>query len=116
MENRGIEFADNDDREAEQKRLAGLTDDAFTATEAAVKRVKKKEEKKEEPDPDENSESGEKNKKPAGKKSKADAGGGMNANAGVRLFDVDDGKESSLEESLKTGFMAAYNERVGASN
>jgi len=115
MENRGVEFADSSDRESEMKRLAGLTDDAFSATEAAVKRMKKKEEKKEEPDPDENSESGEKDKKPAGKKSKADAAGGMNANANVRLFDVDDGKES-LEDNLKSGFMAAYNERVGASN
>jgi len=120
MENRGIEFEGDEDREAELKRLAGLTDDAFSATEAAVKRVKKPKDQKEEPDPGENPEDEEKkkekDKKQPPKKSKADTGGGMKADAGVRPADVQDGEESSLEESLKSGFMAAYNDRVGASN
>ncbi len=45
MENRGVDFADEEDRESERKRIAGLGDDAFEATEAAVKRVKKKDPK-----------------------------------------------------------------------
>jgi len=119
MENRGIEFDGDEDREAELKRLAGLSDDAFSATEAAVKRVKKKDKKEEEPNPDEKPEDEdkkkEKDKKQPPKKSKADTGGGMSADAGVRPADVDDGSDS-LEEKLKSGFMAAYNERVGAAD
>lgn len=116
MENRGIVFDGDEDRETELKRLAELTDDAFAATEAAVKRVKKPKDQKEEPNPDENPEDAQKDKKPPAKKSKADSGGGMSADAGVRPADVQDGDETSLEENLKSGFMAAYNDRVGAAN
>ncbi len=120
MENRGIEFEGDDDRETELNRLAGLNDDAFSATEAAVKRVKKPKDQKQEADPDENPDDEdkkkEKDKKQPPKKSKADSGGGMSADADVRPADVQDGKESSLEENLKSGFMAAYNDRVGAAN
>lgn len=118
MENRGVEFADDDDRENEQKRLAGLTDDAFAATEAAVKRIKKKD-PKQEPNPGEtpgDEENGkDKNKKPPAKKSKGEHGGGMSADADFRPADVEDGLKP-LEERLTSGFMAAYNERVGAAN
>jgi len=113
MENRGIEFEGDDDREAELKRLAELGDDAFAATEAAVKRVKKKPGKPEEENPETPAEE-DKGKKQPQKKAKADTGG-MRADADVRPFDVDDG-EKSLEDQLKSGFMAAYNDRVGSAN
>lgn len=117
MENRGVEFADEEDRENEMKRIAGLGDDAFSATEAAVKRIKKKDPKVD-PNADQKPEdkNKEKDKKSPANKGKADCGCGMSADAGVRPADVQDGKETSLEESLKSGFMAAYNERVGAAN
>ncbi|OQA84966.1 MAG: Modification methylase FokI [bacterium ADurb.Bin236] len=113
MMNRGVEFADDEDRESEMNRLAGLTDDAFEATEAAVKRIKKKDPKA---DPNADQKPEDKNKKPPVNKGKADSGCGMSADAGVRPADVQDGKETSLEDDLKSGFMAAYNERVGAAN
>ena len=113
MVNRGVEFADDEDRESEMNRLAGLTDDAFEATEAAVKRIKKKDPKA---DPNADQKPEDKNKKPPVNKGKADSGCGMSADAGVRPADVQDGKETSLEDDLKSGFMAAYNERVGAAN
>jgi adenine-specific DNA-methyltransferase len=114
MVNRGVEFADDEDRESEMKRLAGLTDDAFEATEAAVKRIKKKDptaDPNADPKPDDKNK--EKDKKPP--KGKADCGCGMSADASVRPADVQDGKVP-LEDQLKDGFMAAYNERVGAAN
>ena len=112
MVNRGVEFADDEDRESEMNRLAGLTDDAFEATEAAVKRIKKKDPAA---DPNAEEKPEDKEKKAPAKKSKADCGSGMSADASVRPADVQDGKRP-LEEQLKDGFMAAYNERVGAAN
>ncbi len=119
MENRGVEFDGDEDRESEMKRIAGLGDDAFAATEAAVKRIKKKDPKADpnsDETPEDEAKKNEKDKKQPPKKSKAETGGGMNADASVRPADVQDGEESSLEESLKSGFMAAYNDRVGAAN
>jgi len=114
MENRGVDFADEEDRESERKRIAGLGDDAFEATEAAVKRVKKKDPKAD-PNADMKPEDKEKDKKLPANKGKADCGCGMSADASVRPADVQDGKVP-LEDQLKDGFMAAYNERVGAAN
>ncbi len=112
MVNRGVEFADDEDRESEMNRLAGLTDEAFEATEAAVKRIKKKDPKA---DPNAEQKPEDKNKKPPANKGKADCGCGMSADASVRPADVQDGRKP-LEDQLKDGFMAAYNERVGAAN
>ena len=91
MENRGVEFADEEDRESERKRIAGLGDDAFEATEAAVKRVKKKDPKAD-PNADLKPADKEKDKKPPANTGKADCGCGMSADAGVRPADVQDGK------------------------
>ena len=51
-------------------------------------------------------------KKPPAKK-KAECEGCMRTDAGVRPMDVGDGG-ASLEDQLKSGFLAAYNERTGA--
>jgi adenine-specific DNA methylase len=118
MENRGVDFADEEDRESERKRIAGLGDDAFEATEAAVKRVKKKDPKAPDQTPPDQTLQDiqkQKDKKSPANKGKADCGCGMSADAGVRPADVQDGKVP-LEDQLKDGFMAAYNERVGATN
>jgi len=99
LEKQGVDFGD--DRDGELKRLAELSDDAFAATEAAYEKMAKTH--KPEPPPD---------KEPEKKKAKASDDSPMRTSAGVRPHDVDDQK-LSLEDRLKNGFMAAYNNRVG---
>ena len=51
-------------------------------------------------------------KEPEKQKSKASSETPMRSSAGVRPHDVDD-RKLSLEDRLRSGFMAAYNNRVG---
>jgi len=115
LEKDGFSFGEEDDeREKELERLAGLSDDAFAATEAAYKRVPKP--KADAPDKKEDEEDDEK-EKCKGKKpkpgSKADADGKLRTDAGVKPLVVGDAK-LSLEDRLKRGIRAAYDERVRA--
>ncbi|BBO66346.1 hypothetical protein DSCA_02760 [Desulfosarcina alkanivorans] len=109
VEKHGITFDSDEDRTNELTRLAGLSDDAFSATEDAFDRMIKA-------DAEKAKDGGNKPENNAGKKqAKADDERDdprMRSDAGVRPRDVDDGKKS-LEDKLKTGFMAAYNQRVG---
>jgi len=108
LEKAGMAFASDDDREQELSRLAGLSDEAFAATEAAYEKVTqaraqcpnagKPEAEKESAEPE--------------KSASASADRQMRSDAGVRPLDVDDSK-SSLEDKLRDGFMTAYRERVG---
>jgi len=102
VEKQGLSFASEADRDAELKRLAELSDEAFTATEAAYERLPKsaKEEKLAASDPGD---------KPAAKASTEQP---LRSDAGVRPHDVDD-RKVSLEDRLRDGFMAAYRNRVG---
>ena len=100
LEKQGMDFGD--ERDNELKRLAELSDDAFSATEAAYAKMAKT--NTTEPPPD---------KEPPPKKAKASNDSPMRTSAGVRPHDVDDQK-LSLEDRLKNGFMAAYNNRVGS--
>lgn len=102
LEKQGLSFASEVDRDAELKRLAELSDEAFTATEAAYERLPKsaKEEKLAANDPGD---------KPAAKASTEQP---LRSDAGVRPHDVDD-RKVSLEDRLRDGFMAAYRNRVG---
>jgi adenine-specific DNA-methyltransferase len=105
VEKAGLSFASDEEREQELNRLAGLSDDAFAATEAAYERaVQPKTECSNAGKQDED-----------GKDNTASAGTDrqLRTDAGVRPLDVDD-KKTSLEDKLKDGFMAAYRERVGA--
>ena len=109
VEKHGIAFENDEEREKELTRLAGLSDEAFTATEDAFDRMIKADAEK----------AGKGETKPentAGKKqAKADETKDdppMRSDAGVRPRDVDDRKKS-LEDRLKNGFMAAYRQRVG---
>jgi adenine-specific DNA-methyltransferase len=99
LEQKDVKFSDQE-REAELKRLSDMSDDAFTATEAAYDRMlssSKKEAEKDKNDP---------------AKTKADSDEKkMRTDAGVTPLIVDD-KKSSLEDKLKTGFMAAYEDRT----
>jgi adenine-specific DNA-methyltransferase len=121
----GLEFGDEEAREKELKRLAGLSDEAFAATEAAFELAAKKktippedeEEEDEDDEEDADADSGKKKKSvPDSKKAKASTKasreGGMRGNASVRPRDVDD-RKVSLEDRLRSGFMAAYQERIG---
>ncbi len=107
MEQKGLNFNDQE-REAELKRLSELSEDAFAATDAAYDRM---------PDADKKGADQEKDKDKKGKKetSKSKADGGnqtMHTDAGVDPLSMED-KNASLENRLKAGFKAAYNERVG---
>jgi adenine-specific DNA-methyltransferase len=105
LEKQGIAFGDEDERESEMKRLAGLSDDAFAATEAAYERMVKSRkaegEKTETPQTEQ----------PEKKEVKASAETPLRSDAGVRPREVDD-RKSSLEDQLREGFMAAYKTRV----
>ncbi|PXF60083.1 MAG: hypothetical protein C4B58_00910 [Deltaproteobacteria bacterium] len=101
VEKHGITFESDEDRTNELTRLAGLSDDAFSATEDAFDRMIKAD--------------AEKAKNGGKKQAKADDKRDdppLRSDAGVRPRDVDDGKKS-LEDKLKNGFMAAYHQRVG---
>jgi adenine-specific DNA-methyltransferase len=107
MEKQGLSFASDEDREAELKRLAELSDEAFAATEAAYERLPKsaKADKDKEEKPADSDQGG----KPAAKASTETP---LRSDAGVRPHDVDD-RKVSLEDRLRDGFMAAYRNRVG---
>jgi adenine-specific DNA-methyltransferase len=109
VEKHGITFNSDEDRTNELTRLAGLSDDAFSATEDAFDRMIKA-------DAEKAKDGANKPENNAGKKqAKADDERDdqpMRSDAGVRPRDVDDGKKS-LEDKLKNGFMAAYHQRVG---
>ncbi len=108
VEKHGVGFAGDEEREKELTRLAGLSEEAFTATEAAFDRmiqVEAEKAKKAETKPEEKS----------GNKAKADETSqdkALRSDAGVRPQDVDD-KKTSLEDRLTHGLMAAYQQRVG---
>lgn len=107
LEKQRLSFASEEDREAELKRLAELSDEAFAATEAAYERLPKsaKADKDKEEKPADSDQGG----KPAAKASTETP---LRSDAGVRPHDVDD-RKVSLEDRLRDGFMAAYRNRVG---
>ena len=107
LEKNGLAFESDEEREQELSRLAGLSDEAFSASEAAYERMQKTGPKVQ----------GEgKDKGGSGDSAKASRNGDdppLRSDAGVRPRDVDD-KKASLEDRLKSGFMAAYRHRVAA--
>ena len=105
LEKQGVSFASEEERETEMKRLVGLSDDAFTATEAAYERMAKSQ-------GTDNDQPSDKDKKEDGKQSaQASSKQNMQSSADLRPHDVDDQKQS-LEEKLTNGFMAAYESRT----
>jgi len=98
LEKQGLAFGNDDEREQELFRLAGLSDDAFAATEAAYERLANGKASEQE------------DKKESAQAAKQTPQ--MKSEAGVRPLDVDDGKPT-LESQLKEGFMQAYRDRVG---
>ena len=105
LEKMGIAFASEDERKDELNRLADLTDEAFAATEAAFSRIPKTETK---------SDPGKKGEEKDSKEQKAPESN-QKTEASFRPRDIDDSK-ASLEDRLKSGFMAAYRSRVGSTD
>ena len=105
LEKQGVDFGTGDDRDGELNRLAELSDEAFSATEAAYDKMAKAQKANAKTQP-------ETEKEPEKQKSKASSEQPMRSSAGVRPHDVDD-RKVSLEDRLRNGFMAAYNNRVG---
>ena len=108
LEKQGLAFGSDDERELELARLAGLSDDAFAATEAAFERMSPAK-----------SSGAREEAKPEGAEAEADKGRAasreerqpLRSDAGVRPREVDD-RKTSLEDQLREGFMAAYKSRV----
>ena len=108
IEKNGLTFESDEEREQELIRLAGLSDDAFAASEAAFERMLKAGPRAHADDKD------AKDRGAGAETAKASSGGDdppLRSNAGVRPKDVED-KKTSLEDRLKSGFMAAYRQRV----
>lgn len=102
LEKQGVDFGADDEREKEFHRLAGLSDEAFAATEAAFDRMAKqaRADVKHDDAPEPKKEAAKASEEP------------LRSDAGVRPRDVDD-RKATLEEQLRDGFMAAYQTRVG---
>jgi adenine-specific DNA-methyltransferase len=106
LEKKGLSFASDEERESELKRLTEMSDEAFAATEAAFERITK-DAKAEKDDPPAGRD--DENGKTA---AKDDAAQPMRSDAGVRPKDVDD-RKLSLKDRLRSGFIAAYRNRIG---
>jgi len=120
LEQDGFDFGGEDEREKELERLAGLSDEAFAATEAAYERLPKPKQTAKDKD-DKNADAPARKEDEAKKdkaakdapSTKASGEGRLRADAGVKPLVVDD-KKLSLEDRLKAGLMAAYRDRVAA--
>jgi adenine-specific DNA-methyltransferase len=110
MEEQNISFGSDEEREKEIERLAGLSDEAFAATETAMDRMIRSSAEKAEKQKEEDGKDSAKTKTKAESQKKDTP---MRSDAGVRPKDVDDQK-NSLEDKLKNGFMAAYRHRVAS--
>ncbi len=106
LEKQGIAFASDEEKETEFRRLTELSDDAFTATEAAYERMFKTQGGKEAEDKQQADSEKQESKEAAKQKEP------LRSDAGVRPHDVDD-QQQSLEDKLTQGFMAAYENRLG---
>ena len=116
LEKNGLAFESDEEREQELTRLAGLSDDAFTASETAYERMIKAGPRVKADNKDVN----KNDKEPDASTETAKASGGsddppLRSDAGVRPRDVED-KKTSLEDRLKSGFMAAYRHRVATAS
>ena len=110
IEKSGLAFESDEDREQELSRLAGLSDDAFAASEAAFERMMKAGPRAHTDDKD------AKDRGAGVETTKASCGCDdppLRSDAGVRPKDIED-KKTSLEDRLKSGFMAAYRQRVAS--
>ena len=116
LERAGMSFASDEDKDQEVNRLAGLSDESFTATEAAYDRAVQAKHglsKVEGSDcPNAAKQGADKETPETDKPASASADRQLRTDAGVRALDVDD-KKSSLEDKLRDGFMTAYRERLG---
>lgn len=108
LERQGLKFGTDEEKDAEIGRLAGLSDDAFAASEAAYGRMTQAMPGK--------ADAGDKSRQ-AGADCDCDTTKAeqtsppLKTDAGVRPLDVDD-RNDSLEAQLTRGFQQAYDERL----
>jgi len=110
LERQGLKFGTDEEKDVEIGRLAGLSDEAFAASEAAYGRMAQAMPGK----TDASDKTSQADKADcACDKSKAteQITPPLKTDAGVRPLDVDD-RNDSLEEQLKRGFQQAYDERI----
>ncbi|MHB9129969.1 MAG: DNA adenine methylase [Armatimonadota bacterium] len=110
LERQGMKFGSDEEKEAEIGRLAGLSDEAYAASEAAYGRMAQTVPGK----ADTTDKTGQADKTDCScDKTKAaeQVTPPLKTDAGVRPLDVDDRNES-LEDLLKRGFQQAYDERI----
>ena len=110
LERQGLKFGSDEEKDAEIGRLAGLSDEAFAASEAAYGRLAQALPGK--------ADAGDKSRQAdttdcGCDKTKAADGTTppLRTDAGVRPLTVDD-RSDSLEDQLKQGFQQAYDERL----
>ncbi len=103
MEKNGFAFDSDEDREEEVGRLAGLSEEAFSAAEGAYERLWKHPPKADALAAD----------KPAPESEADRKAGDLRSRADIRPRDVPDKNKSSLATRLKEGLMAAYEEHIG---
>jgi adenine-specific DNA-methyltransferase len=107
LERQGLKFGTDEEKDAEINRLAGLSDDAFAASEAAYGRMTHSMTGKAD-----TTDKADKVDCSCDKTKAADqTTAPLRTDAGVRPLDVDDRNES-LEDQLKRGFQQAYDERI----
>lgn len=106
LEKKGLAFASDEERESELQRLSEMTDEAFAATETAYERMTKGAK------PEKGEPAAGKDDENAKNAAKSGDDPPMRSDAGIRPKDVDD-RKLSLEDRLRSGFMAAYRNRVG---
>jgi adenine-specific DNA-methyltransferase len=110
LERQGLKFGTDEEKEIEIGRLAGLSDEAFAASEAAYGRMAQALPGKTDA-ADKSSQADQTDCACDNTKAADQVTPPLKTDAGVRPLDVDDRNES-LEDQLKRGFQQAYDERI----
>jgi len=111
LERQGLKFGTDEEKDAEVGRLAGLSDEAFAATEQAYAKMAQQAMPGKTDAADKNSHADKTDCGCDKPKAASQDTTPLRTDAGVRPLDVDDRNES-LEDQLKRGFQQAYDERI----
>ena len=108
LERQGLKFGSDEEKDAEIGRLAGLSDEAFAASEQAYAKIAQAMPgKADATDAADKADGGGEKPKAAEQTTPP-----LRADAGVRPLEVDDRSDNSLEAQLTRGFQQAYDERL----
>lgn len=114
LERQGLKFGSDEEKDAEIGRLAGLSDEAFAASEQAYAKIAQAMPGKADAADAQRVENDKVTPDSGGEKPKAaeQTTPPLRADAGVRPLEVDDRSDNSLEAQLTRGFQQAYDERL----